>query len=141
MATPSRHHTVPQFYLRRWVPREAKRLWVLDKTDGRVFAASPRDVALEREFYTDNSGGKEMEYRLGRLEQRVAPIFKQIIQARSTADLSGGQWVDLFLAVQLERTQGGRIRRGQLFRAATHFTEALKQRGVDTSRRWASGRD
>jgi len=90
---------------------------------------------LEREFYTDGSGTAELEYRLGRLEQRVAPIFKQIIETKSTSGLTAEQrhWVDLFLAVQLERTQGGRIRRKQLFRATSHFTEALKRRGTDTS--------
>lgn len=132
---PSRHHTVPQFYLKRWAGSTGKRLWVLDKKELRIYPSSPRDVAVEREFYTDGSGRVDLETRLAVLETRAAPILREIVKAESADGLTDEErsWLDLFLAVQMERTQGGRIRRMQTNRAFAHHLALMERRGIDMS--------
>jgi len=81
---PKLHHYVPQFHLRRFVANDG-RLWVWDKTNNRTFAASPKVIAAETDFYWLHDFAKHghdpltMEKQLADLEGQVASITKQLL--------------------------------------------------------------
>lgn len=50
MGDPKLHHYVPRFHLRRFAS-ERGYVFAFDKTTGKVFAASPRTLAAEMQFY------------------------------------------------------------------------------------------
>lgn len=50
MSRPLRHHTVPQFYLKRF-SHDEKHFFVFDKANGRTYKANVGDVCVERDFH------------------------------------------------------------------------------------------
>ena len=44
------HHYVPRFLLRNFLSGDKRRLWVYDKSSGRSFETTEKNVASERDF-------------------------------------------------------------------------------------------
>lgn len=117
MNAPKLHHYVPQFHLRRFADDKG-RLWVWDKRDDRVFAASPGGVAAETQFYRlsqyepDGHDPLTMEKQLSEMEAEVSMITSQWLEwLPDMAPLDVvpipriNRWiVARFLAVQFLRT-------------------------------------
>jgi len=51
MQKTKRQHTVPRFYLARWIPPGAKNIWTFDKLQQKTFSTSLRNVAQAGHFY------------------------------------------------------------------------------------------
>lgn len=56
-----RHHYVPQFYLRYFVPKGGNTLWVYDKEGGGARPQQPKDTAVIRGFYSIKTATGELD--------------------------------------------------------------------------------
>jgi len=79
------HHYVPKFYIERFADLGGK-VWVFDKSTGKVFAASPVKLARERGFYEAPALGVEvdqsaMESMLSDLEWEASRIIARWVHA------------------------------------------------------------
>lgn len=81
------HHTVSEFYLRRFAVPSAKEgepdgFWVYRRGQGTPVWLPPESVSIRKHFYsyTDATGKRntDMEDLLGQLESAVAPIIREL---------------------------------------------------------------
>ena len=117
-----RHHYIPQMLLRNFCDDD-DRLWVGDRTRGRVFQCRPEGVFVKRdlnmkysfdsvqsgygykEFLSSIDMSDEYERTLSRIESRAAPVVRKIIQqARCNrcpqlAPEEGNHWKEFVLAM------------------------------------------
>ncbi len=81
-----RHHYLPQFYLRNFVGRHPKgKLWVYTKDAENFRAASPRDLAIEKDYHTlvrrDGVVDRNtIEDTVASLENIAAPVIQKILR-------------------------------------------------------------
>ncbi len=81
-----RHHYLPQFYLRNFVGQQPEgKLWVYTKAAESFRAASPRDLAVEKDYHTvvrrDGVVDRNtMEDTVASLENIAAPVIRKILQ-------------------------------------------------------------
>jgi hypothetical protein len=108
MAHPKRQHYVPKLLLRGFADGEREQLYALDKTTGKAFLTSVRNVATEKAFYDlkTDAGLESLESGLSRLESVAAPLISRIRVDRSLAFLTPNdrEMLALFAMVQHQRT-------------------------------------
>ena len=81
-----RHHYVPQFYLRYFLPDGEKTLWVYDKEGGPPRRQQPKDTAVIGGFYSvkgEFHEPDEIERELSRLEAVAKVILDRWQQAKA----------------------------------------------------------
>ena len=61
MATPRRHHLLPQFYMRAFADEEGKAR-VIERASGREFTTGTTNVLVERDYYTVSSVDAEDDH-------------------------------------------------------------------------------
>src|SRR4051812_23506624 len=82
VASPRRHHLLPQFYMRSFAnPRE--QVPVVERATGNEFTTSTVNVFVERDYYTISSVYAEEDHALieglySQVEGVAAPIFQQL---------------------------------------------------------------
>ncbi|WP_446008973.1 DUF4238 domain-containing protein [Candidatus Electrothrix sp.] len=114
MTTTKKQHYVPQFLLRRFGTGKKRRekIWVLDKSTGKVFQSSIKDIGHENYFYEHEelSNNIDIEQLLGKTESYVAPLLSRINKSgklfRDKPELVG---LSYFVAVQLARSPVVRV--------------------------------
>jgi hypothetical protein len=84
MPQPKRHHSIPQFLLKRFAGPHG-RLFVWRKADGKIWPTTPTDAFVEGYLYSavDRQGQKNttLETDYAALEGRVAPVVETIADA------------------------------------------------------------
>jgi len=99
-------------------------LYGYDKTDGTIFATTPKDICFEKFFYCKPSDkGTSIEDGLSRLESRFAETCRHIIENKKLTSLSTDDrnFFMLFVASQLLRTKERRIDVEQTSQAILDF--------------------
>ena len=82
MTVSRRHHSVPQFHLKRFAATDGY-LWVWDKAADRVFRTKPDSTAVEGDFYRLHEFEKlghdplVMEKQLSEMEGQMSLITEQ----------------------------------------------------------------
>ena len=110
---PERQHVVPRMLLSNFQTR-AGLLYAYNKRDSNHFKATPNNVFIQRNRYTqrriENEDERyEVELRLGEIESQAAPIIKRIIGCRKAGlypplAKEEGDAVKLFLMTMFLRT-------------------------------------
>ncbi|PKG37040.1 DUF4238 domain-containing protein [Psychromonas sp. Urea-02u-13] len=102
---PKKQHYVPQFLLSKFAVGKKKRIHTFDLKMAKSFASQIRDVGHENNFYNHPEEGNQMEFQLGKLETKVAPIIDKIISEGSIKSLSKGdqKYLGIFTIVQMMR--------------------------------------
>ena len=102
-------HYVPQLLLRGFATDKRKQLYVFDKSTGKVFRSSVRNLACERGFYQlqDGDDPNRVDRWLGQLEEATAPIIRSVCSHKTIRHLKAPerQWLAAFIAVQHVRTR------------------------------------
>lgn len=128
-------HYVPQFLLRNFCGGEESQCFAFDKTSGRVFAPSVRNVAGEHGFYDLEIAGVTITVDpiLRALEDAAAPVIQKIVRSESLRGVSADERATIaqFAAAQLVRCRHTRVRLAELSKA---IGWELRSRGVDPSR-------
>lgn len=109
-----KQHYVPQMLLRNFAAnpdaaRAKKQVYVLDKTNSRVFQANIRNVAAAYEFYEVETAVEKLnaEHLLSELEEKASVILSKLTETCSVANMSreDKEWLAVFIAVQFMRTE------------------------------------
>lgn len=104
-------HYVPQFMLRAFSNSES-RVSVFDKSTGKTFVSSPRNMASENGFYDFKIDGVPgtLEPLFCDIEERAAPLMQEIVAERSLNVLSHKDRLVLaeFVGIQSLRTKANR---------------------------------
>jgi hypothetical protein len=79
-----RHHYVPVFYLQEFTDDDEKFLWAYDKSRGSIVRAAPRDLGLEKHYYSYTTGEGErdsstVEDALEKIDGLTAPILRKLL--------------------------------------------------------------
>lgn len=95
-----RHHVVPRFYLRMFTTRERKKdlLWVIDKTTGKRWKATPDSAGHHKDYYKveySPSDPNTIEMRLGEIEAKASGVLREIV---SNGQMPSGEDYDNFMA-------------------------------------------
>lgn len=100
---PKNQHYVPQFLLQGFCPGSKEQLFVFEKSSGRVFPSSIRNVASENGFYNFEGGTAETD--LANMETDCGKIFQTIRESRTVQGLSHEERtkLDIFIAIQILR--------------------------------------
>lgn len=87
-------------------------LFVFDKSSEKTFRTSPENVLKERDFNTFEADGVTycLEEGFGQIEDRAAPVFRKIIEARSLAGLSDEETAAILVFVALQKVRGTNTR-------------------------------
>src|SRR5437899_457179 len=131
-----RHHYLPQFYLRNFVGEHPKgKLWVYTKDAKSFRAASPRDLAVERDYHTmvrrDGVVDRNtMEDTVASLENIAAPVIQKILRGTALS-FEDHQIFALFISQLLLRVPARRDT------VAGMISEILKQ----MSKRFAENKE
>lgn len=102
---PKKQHYVPQFILKAFSVGKKKRIYTFDKKTGKSFPSHVGNVGHENNFYHHSEYGNSMEFQLGNIETKLAPIFNTIIEQGTIKHLSTEDHknICLFVAVQMSR--------------------------------------
>lgn len=121
---PRRHHIVPQCYLKYFV-RDNGKIKVFDKAQICEYYASPKDLAVRRDFYRDYLRSNELiweEFYSMNVESSLPETFDEIVnmsnQIRSTEKLFTNEIknkMSLIIVTQLLRTEKWRQYRYKSF--------------------------
>ena len=100
-------HYVPQFLLDNFCAPGKNTLWAYDKSTGKSFQTSVRNIARERDYYEAEIGGRilSLEEALSNLEGKAGVIIGRIIASRCIGGLSEQERIVLamFVAIQMKR--------------------------------------
>jgi len=147
------HHYVPRFYLARFVDSTG-RLWVFDKTTGRVFETTPNKIAGENRFYdvddlrTIGADPQLLEKQLADIESEVYKITENwlyLLETKGAVKIPqiNREVFSLFMALQLARTAEARIILVQFAKELQRIGELNKEydpekdaRGLHTQLLW-----
>lgn len=82
MASPRRHHLLPQFYLRSFTD-ERGQVRIIDRATGHEFTTGTTNVFVERDYYTVSSVDAEDDPQLieglyAQIEGVAAPVFERL---------------------------------------------------------------
>lgn len=148
MSEPKLHHYVPQFYLRRFCD-ESGRLWAWNRDEDKAFQATPKSIAVERDFYYLDLDADEdpfaMEKQFAYLEYDIARITDQWVEwvramervTRLPIGDHNRHLVSQFLGLQFLRTADFReILPLSLPSARRERMDALDRRILHTSALW-----
>lgn len=86
MSNPKKHHYVPQFLLKEFLPSGKDQLFVYDTKEKAIRSQKPREVACESSLYNIIANGKidkQLEEKFGQIESNSVEViekFKQRIQ-------------------------------------------------------------
>ena len=86
------HHYLPQVYLRRFTPRENRKLlWEYDKSTGRIVESNPKKSGCEDYYHAfkkqDGTLDTEsIEMDLGRIETKIDAVYEAIRMHRPLTD-------------------------------------------------------
>lgn len=103
---PSKHHYVPQGYLRSFTETENV-LFVANKEFDTIRQTSPKGVGYIKDFYTvdtiDEKDSAEVEESFGKVETKCIPLLEKLMGAK---DLPNAEWADIaiYIALQYGRT-------------------------------------
>ncbi|NQZ90753.1 MAG: DUF4238 domain-containing protein [Moritella sp.] len=102
---PKKQHYVPQFLLSNFTLGKKKRINIFDIKTGKSFTSHVKDTGHENNFYHHPLEGNQMEFDLGKLETKVAPIVESIISKGTIEHLSDHErkYIGLFTVVQMMR--------------------------------------
>jgi hypothetical protein len=128
-----RHHYLPQFYLRNFVGKNPTgKLWVYTKDAEDFRAASPRDLAVEKDYHTvvRRDGvidRKSIEDTVAVLENMAAPVIKKVLRGEGLS-FDDHQIFALFISqllvrVPVRRDAVGRIMSEIFKRMSKAFAE------------------
>jgi hypothetical protein len=106
-AKKKRHHYIPKFYLNGFVdPNNKPYIWVYEKGKPQVIEAIPRDVAVQKNYYTiptpEGKDSESFENFLANIERHVAPIFRKI-EAQSNLTENDRWWFAILLTLIMTR--------------------------------------
>src|SRR5579872_3718885 len=108
MAADELQHYIPKFWLKRFASAENDRVHVFDKHTDNSFAASPKKLAAQKNFYdfTFDKVELSLEPVLSQLESRAANHLAQIVKDGHLHLNNAQERIDLasFFAAQLVRT-------------------------------------
>jgi Protein of unknown function (DUF4238) len=135
MSKPKKHHYVPQFLLRNFSDSERKSVFVLDKSNEKIYRSSLLDTGSEKYFYeyTGANLGTDTEAKLAELESVCSPIVEDIIRQEciDAISLRDRTLLCLFASVQKLRTNKQREEFEQLNR---FISESFKSKGIDPNK-------
>lgn len=103
---PSKHHYVPQGYLRSFADTK-NILFVTNKEFSTIRQTSPKGVGYIKDFYTvdtiDEKNSAEVEEKLSKVETKSIPLLDKLTCAN---DLPNDEWADIaiYIALQYGRT-------------------------------------
>lgn len=112
MPIARRHHIVPQFYLRNFMPEAGSTLFVADLLSRKTFNADPRNIAVRRDFHTVSAPDQDpdvVEKGLADLESKVAPALLRIVKRQYVGDDDDAGFVLFFATLLLIKTPQLRI--------------------------------
>lgn len=89
------HHYVPQFHLRQWGLTDRGPIGVLDKSNGRIFKANPRDVGGEKFFHSKLPEAQVIEDWFADLEAKASKLFAKIADRTDLAAINRHERLDL----------------------------------------------
>lgn len=120
-------HYVPQALLRGFTFNDKEQVHVFDKMEGRIFSPGIRNIACERDFYTNN-GSAALDAAMNTADDAVAPILLEVRQRERIHWLSPKEHSLLvgFVTLQLIRTRGAQEDRFDTFQ---QIAEQLNQKG------------
>ncbi|MCH8029436.1 MAG: DUF4238 domain-containing protein [Candidatus Dadabacteria bacterium] len=99
MSTPKRHHYLPQFYLEGFC-RDGY-LWVFDSENEEYRRQTPKNTAVEKDFYTvvnkDGEKNNEIEKILSNVESWAKPVIHKI-EAREPLSQDDRDLLSLFIS-------------------------------------------
>lgn len=127
-----KQHYVPQFLLRPFGhgSKKSRKLHAFDKKSRVSEYIAIKDIAYEDHLYDLSDGSKSLDPLLSELEQRTAPLIKNIVEKRSVRLISKTEKFDLsfFFVVQMMRT----IQSFRDFESTQKkFKATLKGMGID----------
>jgi len=129
---PKNQHYVPQFLLRNFSTGNKKRVFTFDKSNGKQFLSSTRNLASETKFYDVELDGKQLSFDpfLTRMEASVSGIIKSVVKRESLVHLTEKDRVSLslFSAVQQLRVKGTRQRMASINNG---IRRVLAERGIE----------
>jgi hypothetical protein len=132
MKAPKNQHYVARLYLRRFAiePAKSPRVHVFDKSTGRAFCTSIRNVAAENYFY-ERELAQAVEGTFQRLEDMFEAPYQRLLRgdAPSTVSPEERAAVALFVAVQQVRTLENRA-------SMASMLDGLKRRLGETGDRF-----
>ncbi len=135
MSKPKKHHYISQFLLKNFTDSEKKTVFVLDKTNGKIYKSSLLDTGSENFFYefAGINPGTDTEAKLANLESVCAPIFEQVIRKESIKAIRAKDraLLCLFASVQHLRTNKQREEIEQLNKFISEF---FKSEGIDPNK-------
>lgn len=87
--TDTRHHYIPQFYLRGFsIPKREDNVWVYDHGKKNPYAANVSKVGQKRAYYTaimkDGTKDARLEKHFGDIESNAAPVIRKLLAEDAT---------------------------------------------------------
>jgi hypothetical protein len=117
MKAPKKQHYVAQLYLRQFAiePAKSPRVHVFDKSTGKAFCTTVRDVASENYFYARDEA-QEVENAFQRLEDLFVTPYRRLLRGNAPSTLTPEERVAvaLFVAAQQVRTPENRAWLGSM---------------------------
>jgi len=99
MSTPRAHHYLPQFYLRGFSRDD--RLWVYDRYKNEYRNQTPKNIAVERDYYTiiDDNGKKkaDIEKFFSVIEGKASPVIQKV-DARNNISTEERDILSIFMS-------------------------------------------
>ena len=124
-----KEHYVPLFYLKNF----GERIYFYDKQERKTGQSAPKNICLQRNFYTDASSGltAELENAVSQLEGRASAVVSRMINTENPAELSDTDKATLceFVAFQHVRTPEYRAKRRDF--TQSFYDATAKIIGVD----------
>ena len=83
MPEPKKHHYVPQFLLKEFLPYNVDQLWVYDIQKEEIRLQKPAEVACETNFYsilTDGTLDRQLEKKFSQIESKAKSIIEKFKQ-------------------------------------------------------------
>lgn len=106
MSEPHKHHFIPKFYQRGFVPGRGHKIWVYEK-DGTPRQRSVRRVGMQIDLYAFERAGNidfgTVEKELALLDDQASKVIQKLEPDRSIADKDRAQ-LSRFVSVMWRRT-------------------------------------
>lgn len=123
MTNPKKHHYVPQFLLREFLPPNEDQLFVYDTKNEKIRPQKTKEIACESNFYsilTDGKSDKQLEKKFSHIEGKAAGVIKRFKQ-RAPLNEEDKETLARFIALSRVRTP---TFLNNLAKLEVNFTEA-----------------
>ncbi len=131
-STPTHQHYVPQLVLRNFASGRNKQIHVFDKSTGKTFRTSVRNVASESGFYDFQVGenAHSLDPLLTKVEEATKELLRKILQLRALDWLNEDEraTLALFTTMQMLRTTA---QRKQIFDLNEQLRMVIERSGGD----------